>query len=681
MSCTTCNRFQGKWPIGKRAERQYHTRHDVRDFIAPQVAWSDFVGSAKSCYVCQILLKGCRGVLEQHEILESNVLCLDVRFFYPAHTEDVDTADSGKHLILQLADGKPFEIELFATLDEDSEIPNAWDYVAVSKRTSPRTDSAAAMTVINDWITECTTEHAEILCSSAEITALPKRVIDVGSNNNSVRLVETNGANDIYICLSHCWGLEQIITTTTATMQDRRNHIAWDDLSQTFQDAITLTRAMSFRYIWIDSLCIIQDSASDWAVESAKMASIYNNGFLTIAGTKSANGRGGLFSPTPDIRVAGTTPEGEKYSIFFRERIDHHIDNILESAGMISSERYYPLLSRAWVYQERMLSTRVLHFGRYEVFFECKSAVQCECDSIRFHGGGTETPIPLIKIEYADALADYSEGYDGAALANVQYQGARMWRSMVSCYTALKLTKSKDRLPAFGGLARQMAAHRRTRYVAGLWEDSLSNDLLWEVYTTSKLKTVRPEPRNAPTWSWASIESAAGVGYLDDIGFTDLDEDEGAMVESVPCEHFSTVEGCDVVVDTVDEFGLVRSGKLKIKGMVVEGVLGSAKSNGYGKVEHSIAFGDSTLCMQSDYFLDEEGPNQTPAGTNVLCLCMSVVRVGQKECLFSLVLKQAPSKPDCYERIGALKITGEIGSMFPGNTIFQKGETRTVVII
>jgi hypothetical protein len=176
------------------------------------------------------------------------------------------------------------------------------------------------------------------------------------------------------------------------------------------------------------------------------MASVYSNGYLTTAGTKSANGRGGLFIKRPDFRVLGTTPDGEEYCLCFRERIDHQIDSILGSAGMTCSVTYYPLISRAWVYQGRMLSTRVSHFGRYELFFGCKSSILCECGAIRFHGAGIETPIPLIKIEYADALSAYEQGYKDETLESVKYQGAQLWRTMVSCYTALRLTKSKDRL-------------------------------------------------------------------------------------------------------------------------------------------------------------------------------------------------------------------------------------------
>ncbi|KAH5279393.1 hypothetical protein HBI23_050860 [Parastagonospora nodorum] len=681
MRCGICNLFQGRWPIDAKAASNQHVGQGVRSLVVPKIRWEDFLKSAKDCYGCSIIVRGCRGVFKQHDVSEQDIVHGSIRFYYPAHLEDVEEADCDKHIIFQLATGRTFEVELFATEDEDCPVPDAWDYMATLSRTSPRTDSSEALNTIQDWIVECTEDHTDSLCDMVESPTLPKRVVDVGSDNNSVRLIEPNGLEQNYICLSHCWGLEQIITTTMTNLDDHKQSISWKGLSNTFQDAITLTRTLGFRYIWIDSLCIIQDSTEDWQVESAKMASIYSNGYLTIAGTKSRNGLGGLFSSTPDYRVAGTTPEGEKYCLYFRERIDHQIDNILESAGMTSSEKYYPLLSRAWVYQERMLSTRVLHFGRYELFFECKSTIQCECGTIRFHGAGTETPVPLIKVGYAGALEAYDQCYKADALEKVQYHGARLWRSMVSCYTALRLTKSKDRLPAFGGLARQMASKRKTRYLAGLWEDALIDDSLWTLYTPSKLKCPRPEPRNAPTWSWASVESAAGVGYYDTILFTDL-EDEG-LEDRMPHVHYSKIEGCNVVGSAIDEFGGVASGELSISGLVVEGVLGQDvhMHEGDETFQHLVKFGDVTKPMDSDYLLAEKGSHQVRPGTKVCCLCMSMLQLGQKDYLFSLVLKESSLCTGRFERIGMMKIAGPRSCVHPDSTIFRGADVRTVTIV
>jgi hypothetical protein len=101
------------------------------------------------------------------------------------------------------------------------------------ERTSPGTDSTEALTKIEDWIRECTEDHADSLCDSVYLPQLPKRVVDVGLDNNTVKLVEPQDTLENYICLSHCWGVEQIITTTVTTIHQRKRGIAWNDLSTT----------------------------------------------------------------------------------------------------------------------------------------------------------------------------------------------------------------------------------------------------------------------------------------------------------------------------------------------------------------------------------------------------------------------------------------------------------------
>ncbi|CAO2648523.1 Nn.00g077900.m01.CDS01 [Neocucurbitaria sp. VM-36] len=588
-------------------------------------------------------------------------------------------ADTDKHIIFRLSAGGHFKVEMFATEDDDCPIPDSWDYIPTLRRTSPQTNSGEALVKMKSWVAQCIVNHSDSLCDSPENPTLPTRVVDVGLRDGRVKLLEANGAKAKYICLSHCWGLEQIIMTTRMTLEDHKRGIAWDELSKTFQDAITLTRTLGFEYIWIDSLCIIQDDSRDWEIESAKMAAVYTNGSSTIAATRSANGHGGLFCRTEDFKVSGETPEGEDYCLYFRERIHHQIDASFETEDSFSSEKYYPLLSRAWVYQERMLSTRVLHFGRYELFFECKSSAQCECGSIRYHGAGFETPVALIKLEYANALSNFDVGYEGQALANIQYQCARLWRTMVCCYTALFLTKSKDRLPAIGGLARHMATKRESKYRAGLWQDSLQEDILWMVYTTPKLKKPRPYPLNAPTWSWASVETF--VDYWNVIVVTDVD---GPITEErPPYQHFVTIEKCDVEESAIDEFGSIAHGSLTLSGLIAEGTLERETQlhNGEVLLEHYVSFTDtSRLALDSDYLLENEGPGHTAPGTPILYLRMSLYQEGQKEYLLSLALRESMI-PGCFERIGTSRIIGSIGSLNPEGGVFRMAKSRTVVVI
>jgi hypothetical protein len=604
-----------------------------------------------------------------------------------------DEEDANKELVFVLTGGRHFEVEMFASESDDCLIPDSWEDIPVSGRTSPSTDSTTALANITGWVEECINTHRppDGLCDSPKGSFFPTRVVDVGLDDGVVKLVELKEAENPYICLSHCWGLTEIVTTTRSTYEERKRRIAWDDLSNTFRDAIFVTRTLGFRYIWIDSLCILQDDYRDWEVESAKMASVYRNGHLTIAATNSPNGHGGLFSRTQDFEVSGKTPDGEDYFLYFRERIDHHIENSDPTLSISynglgngppghPSLAYHPLLTRAWVYQERMLSPRVVHFGPYEVFFECRSLIQCECGSIPFYGSSGGAPIAVIKIEHADALWNYGKGYEGESQAKVEYQGARLWRTMISSYTALLLTKSKDRLPAIGGLAKEMATVRKSRYLAGLWEDALNDDLLWYVSAKSTYKSPRPFPRNAPTWSWASVEMS--ISYWDEIFYTTMG-DEGGFEDRLPYDHFSTIEHSEVSWSAIDEFGSIAHGSLTISGLVANGKL-EREVEMQGDTEsivHYVSFPNTRLPMKSDYLLDFEGPGQTSPMISVLCLRMSLIQAGSKDYLISLVLKESPEFPDCFERIGALIISGSLHSIDPKGGVFETAELRSIVIV
>ncbi|EEH42056.2 hypothetical protein PAAG_03977 [Paracoccidioides lutzii Pb01] len=693
MTCALCNGFQGRWSIASMLADP-SPRHMNRHHIVPSFTWNELEVFASSCYCCQVLVSGCLGCFQQHGIQVSDILRGILSFYYPSTNYDTEKQDASKNLIFLLNNGRRFEIQFFCTDDDDCPIPDSWDYIPVSKRTSPRTDSDQAMVTIKSWISACIVTHftPESFCNTPDNPQLPTRVVDVGLDDGVVKLLEPKGARSKYICLSHCWGLAQIITTTKSNLVQHKKAIPWNLLSKTFRDAISLTRSLGFKYIWIDSLCIIQDDARDWDVESAQMASIYTNGHLTIAATRSPNGAGGLYCQTPDFEVAGTTPDkkAEPYRLFFRERIDHHIDMdvVIPDAGDAATGNptaiHYPLLTRAWVYQERMLSTRILHFGRYELFFECRSGVHCECDGIEFNGSSPETPIPLFKIEHAEALQDYVSDWAEQFSDQVVYQGASLWRTMVSCYTALLLTKSKDRLPAISGIAKDLAARRKSRYLAGLWEETLNDDLLWIVPSRSWYKKARPHPRNAPTWSWASVETY--IHYWDGVLFTSLEEEKGELRERLPYTHFSTIKKCEITWSAVDEFGTIAGGFLTISGLVVEGVLEREVELLQGEGEsivHYVSLPSRYLRleMKADYLLDLDGPGQTRPGAKVLCMRMSAMQEGSTDHLISLVLKDSSETRGCFERIGIVVLAKKPPPIDPFGELFQKAGEQTVTIV
>jgi hypothetical protein len=247
----------------------------------------------------------------------------------------------------------------------------------------------------------CSKSHPHCNASSA-ISFLPKRVIAVGCSDQfeDIRLEETTGQQAQYLALSHCWGTSRHLTTEKATLKERKSNISWSDFPKTFQDAIIVTRQLGFDYLWIDSLCIVQDSAEDWQEESAKMGEIYQRAHLVIAATQASDGDSGCFQKRKTSHfIQGLDMDNKPFSLYARETNTHNThywglpaNSILDAKDGIMNkmfnqatflQNHYPLLTRSWCYQERLLATRVLHFEENEMVWECLTCVNCECGAMQ----------------------------------------------------------------------------------------------------------------------------------------------------------------------------------------------------------------------------------------------------------------------------------------------------------
>ena len=231
------------------------------------------------------------------------------------------------------------------------------------------------------WLTRCLTEHGECKMPGEASPALPTRVIDVnaGEDGSIIRLVSSTGCRGPYISLSHVWGRTKTLTTTLATFKERSDEMAVESLPKTFQDAVGIARQLSIRYVWIDSLCIIQDSASDWSKESAKMGEYYMNSHFTVAAVSSSDGSGGCFvkrdmlkvTPCP-VRIRLPKSDGcvgwaGVTHAFFRLRFGN------DPSDRTDRFQRPPLWQRGWVVQERLLSTRLLQFSDVQMSWRCRS--------------------------------------------------------------------------------------------------------------------------------------------------------------------------------------------------------------------------------------------------------------------------------------------------------------------
>ena len=329
------------------------------------------------------------------------------------------------------------------------------------------------------------------------------------------------GESGQYICLSHCWGkCENKFLTTKASLEAHKVSIPVDQLPPSMQDAISVTRKFGVRYLWIDSLCIVQDNLEDWSHEAAQMASIYENAFLTIGATSTASDEESFLHPLrTHLKLRVKTLEGTLQDLY------------VQPAGRYRSlePEYQPLLQRAWCYQERLLCQRMLHFTTKELWWECRSEFDCECGDRMSHFGRQ------------DMLQEKPRIYTD--MAEPQH-----WRQMVEHYSGLELTLEKDKLPAMSGSAQKVQESRKDKYLAGLWSRTLVDDLCWKSYS---VKGQLQEWR-APSWSWASVNGQ--VNYLD--------QTHGGQEIHVDID----VIACEVVPMLEDPLGGVKSGFLTIRG-------------------------------------------------------------------------------------------------------------------
>ncbi|KAE9377478.1 HET-domain-containing protein [Stipitochalara longipes BDJ] len=315
-------------------------------------------------------------------------------------------------------------------------------------------------------------------------------------------------------------------TFTIRDTQDRLSGIQWDFLSKTFQEAIIITHKLELRYIWIDSLCIIQNDTLDWEIESKQMGSIYGHSRVTIAALKSEDGSGGCFD---SIDKVYPHPAGNTF-MASRRQPDHSMWGHYQAVNT-----RLPLFSRAWTLQEELLAPRVLYFGPEELVFQCRSAQACHCGKCPY--------------EWDTA----KQMYESAFLKSSSLEEARnSWASIVQQYSSRSLTKETDRFPAISGLAKTFEGRGLGKYIAGLWTHDLPIWLTWRrQYHGSRGAAGANSLYVAPSWSWASMAAGTQVYFNWDAlkGYKPSDSNVH-LLEAV----------CDPV--GVDHTGALRSGYL-----------------------------------------------------------------------------------------------------------------------
>lgn len=508
------------------------------------------------------------------------------------------------------------------------------------------TGSERSFAWAQDQIEHCSKHHLECRVPEGEPSCfVPSRLIHIPSDPRDgvcLRLRPDILEHTRYAALSYCWGKRQAwpaCRTTRQNLASQQCGISWATLPATLQDAVEATRRLGLEYIWIDSMCIIQGDEEDWQVESMQMATVYTHAHVTLCAALALDTRTGIFSQRDAESLSHILTiryRGEEFPIyaFHVPQESGRIEPRLLAdiwRGSLERSLEYPTFNRAWTFQERLASRRVLLFGKEELILECASGCVFEESLYRLHP--PQLSDKTLKAAYAGAMNS----------------PRKIWWEIVFTYSHLKLTVPADRLPAIAAVAQRLALHNPTdEYLCGLWRNSFLSDLLWERVLNALGRGTGESPLIleswgagsyvAPSWSWVSFRSKA------------------RNISSV-VEPLSKVLDVHLEYKDNSRFGRVSFGFLKISGPMVDlewhvrphwkyyqFIDGDQEMFVPGSPDQKVAFS-----ADYDFYNGLEAPRP---GDRFLVRCL-LIGFDEKGSLGALVLYRI-GRSNCYWRLGTV---------------------------
>jgi hypothetical protein len=327
---------------------------------------------------------------------------------------------------------------------------------------------------VRSWITACKEKHGQ-KCGVRDGAFLgpPDPLLCINVQQNCLEDLEPSHC---YVALSYVWGENNEPQTRNHNVTEFRKPGAFTStqLPQTIVDAIAVTKALNYRYLWVDSLCIIQDRTEEKLKLINAMSSIYGNAELTIIAASGKSVQESLSGWRPETR-----PDMESDTVILAPDLRVGILPFFDLELMDCSSA-----SRGWTYQEGVLSRRCLVFLNGHVFFSCQADVwrediMAETDELR-------------PFEGANTLGRSSSEWP-----------LRRFSQHVEVYTSRNLTHDKDIGHAFAGIQANLATSMaNTRFWYGLPASAFDWALLWSATDTG----MEARREGFPTWSWMSLK-------------------------------------------------------------------------------------------------------------------------------------------------------------------------------
>ena len=418
--------------------------------------------------------------------------------------------------------------------------------------------------LVRTWLANCEETHQK--CRNDWLLDKPTRLIDVNLSGNSRKcyLYTTDEWTDLfteYATLSHCWGgdTSQMVKLQSTSLVQMQQSIDLTSLSRTFQDAVEIARGLKIPYIWIDALCIIQDSLDDWSKESPRMGQYYRGGKVMISAMASSSSQHGILQP----RVPALPPvklEVDCKDVYVRVALDatitvqqsNHQDEVRDGLSVT------PLRKRGWTLQESVFAPRIIHYTSQQLVWQCKTCMTSEDN--QYHWDCHNPKIRQIaQFMNLQAAAQDPNGRPGPR-EKVRETG---WYNMVCAFSNRQLSYMSDMLPALSGLAHEVHELTGSTYLAGLWmesSDAFIRNLTWRV-SSNPLDGMkyplppRPSLNGSPSWSWASISGC--------VEFAKMEESFHRLQQPHIDPRFPLMQ---TKASTKNQYGQVQGGRIALIG-------------------------------------------------------------------------------------------------------------------
>jgi hypothetical protein len=430
---------------------------------------------------------------------------------------------------------------LCPTTSQDFEIYAA-DKITSQHFPVPPNLSPASTSVAEDWLAFCVQTHEE--CRRVENVFVPPRLLRVTCAQDEVHFVSMDITKPVpYAVLSYCWGGDQPSKTVKSNVDIVPRAIK--DLPQTIHDAILVTRQLKLEYLWVDSMCIIQDNEEDKDALIGQMHEIFACAHVTIAASKASRCTEGFLAPRSNV---------PKFYIAIRDSME--TCNVRPSRFILipsSKSHVEPLVTRAWTLQETLLSRRILSYGSRQLSWYCGV-----CDNQ--DGGVMDRDSPnWASFQTLDENV-ISHPHRSGGIQSIST--SLRWIEIVKQYTMRKMSEPADKLIAISAVAQRLVSlteGKWGRYYAGIWTERFFQQLLWATPESESAK--RPVRYRAPSWSWAAID-----GRLD----------WPSMLELIQAEILCTLLDVEIQpLRSEQPNGAVTAGRIKVYGEVKQ-VLWSA---------------------------------------------------------------------------------------------------------